>query len=68
MRSRGIAILLALFLGWFGAHKFYLGRPVQGVFYFLFAETGLPWIIAIFEAIRYIFMTDCEFDMEYNTP
>lgn len=65
-RTRTVAILLALFLGFFGAHKFYLGRPIQGTIYFLLSETGIPSIISIFEAIRYIFMTDSEFNREYN--
>jgi len=31
-KSGTTAILLALFLGGFGAHQFYMGNPVQGIF------------------------------------
>ena len=66
MRSRGIAIFLALFLGCIGIHKFYLGRPWQGLLYLLLAETTIPMWIGLFEAIRYAFMSDMEFHAEYN--
>ena len=33
----------------FGAHRFYLGRPVSGLFYFLtFGFLGIGWIIDLF--------------------
>src|ERR1700761_3738884 len=40
-----IAVLLALFLGGFGAHHFYMGRIGLGVVYLLFSWTGVTWII-----------------------
>ncbi|MFC5864242.1 NINE protein [Acidicapsa dinghuensis] len=40
-----IAVLLALFLGGFGAHHFYMGRIGLGVLYLVFSWTGIPWII-----------------------
>lgn len=40
-----IAVLLALFLGGFGAHQFYMGRIGLGVLYLVFSWTGIPWII-----------------------
>lgn len=61
-----MAIFLALLFGGIGAHKFYLGRPAWGVLYFFLCETGIPTIISFFEAIRYLFMTDGEFNEEYN--
>ena len=65
IRERWIAVLLALFLGWFGAHKFYCHRVFQGVLYFLFCETGIPYICAWVDMFRYIFMTDDEFKARY---
>jgi len=44
------AVLLALFLGGLGAHKFYLGQTGLGVLYLLFCWTTIPSIIALFEA------------------
>ncbi|MCP1226093.1 TM2 domain-containing protein [Sebaldella sp. S0638] len=43
--------LLAIFLGWLGIHKFYAGKPVQGIIYILFSWTGIPSIIAFIEGI-----------------
>ena len=35
MKSTLVAYLLLLFLGGLGIHRFYLGRPVSGIFYLL---------------------------------
>jgi len=43
------AVLLALFLGGFGAHHFYFGKIGLGVVYVLFCITGIPAIIAFVE-------------------
>jgi TM2 domain-containing membrane protein YozV len=44
------AVLLALFLGGLGIHKFYLGQTGLGVLYLIFCWTGIPSLIAFFEA------------------
>jgi TM2 domain-containing membrane protein YozV len=44
------AVLLALFLGGFGIHKFYLGQTGWGVVYLIFCWTGIPAVIAFFES------------------
>jgi TM2 domain-containing membrane protein YozV len=44
------AVLLALFLGGFGGHKFYLGETRQGIIYIIFSWTTIPGWIALFEA------------------
>ena len=46
--------LLAFFLGGFGAHKFYVGKYGQGIFYILFCWTGIPGLIAFVEFIIYL--------------
>jgi TM2 domain-containing membrane protein YozV len=43
------AILLALFLGGFGVHHFYLGQLIAGVCYLLFFWTFIPAILALIE-------------------
>lgn len=48
-RDELIAVLLALFLGGFGAHHFYMGRIGLGVVYLLLSWTGIPWIIGWIE-------------------
>jgi len=44
------AVVLALLLGGFGAHKFYLGHTGLGILYLLFCWTGIPEIVGFFEA------------------
>lgn len=61
-----MAIILALFLGGFGAHKFYLGRVAAGVLYLIFFWTFIPAIIAFIEMIIYITMSDEAFAAKYG--
>ena len=42
-------VLLALFLGGFGAHRFYLNQTGLGILYALFFWTFLPGIVAFVE-------------------
>jgi TM2 domain-containing membrane protein YozV len=44
-----VGVLLALFLGTFGAHHFYLRRPGLGVLYAVFFWTGVPTIVSLVE-------------------
>jgi TM2 domain-containing membrane protein YozV len=46
--------LLAFFMGGIGAHKFYLGKYLQGILYILFCWTGIPAFIAFIEFIIYL--------------
>ena len=48
-KSTTVGVLLALFLGGFGAHRFYLNKIVSGVIYALFFWTFIPAIIALIE-------------------
>lgn len=43
------AILLALFLGGVGGHKFYMGQTGLGILYLLFCWTYIPGIVAFVE-------------------
>ncbi len=67
MKTRVTAIILTLFLGGIGIHKFYLGRSVQGIFYLLFCWTLIPSILAFFQFFGLIFMSDHAFNLKYNT-
>jgi len=60
-KSRSVSVGLALVLGGIGAHKFYLDKPGKGVLYMLFCWTGIPSIIGLFEAVKYIRMDEEEF-------
>ena len=60
---RKMAIVLAIFLGWLGAHRFYLGQIGWGIVYLLIFYFFAPLVIVLglIDAIRYMFMTDEEF-------
>jgi TM2 domain-containing membrane protein YozV len=45
-----VGVLLAVFLGGFGIHHFYLHRNGLGVLYLLFSWTGIPFILGLIEA------------------
>lgn len=49
-KKLGIALLLTLTFGSIGAHKIYLGRKTEAILFFIFAITGIPTIISIFNA------------------
>lgn len=65
-KSKGVATLLALFLGGFGIHKFYLDQIFWGIVYLLFCWTFIPAIIAFFEAIILLFMNETEFNKRFE--
>jgi TM2 domain-containing membrane protein YozV len=48
-RDEVAGVLLALFLGSFGLHHFYLRRTGLGVLYLVFCWTGIPGIAGVIE-------------------
>jgi TM2 domain-containing membrane protein YozV len=67
-KDRLIAILLALLLGNFGVHRFYLGSIALGVVYLLFFWTGIPGVIAWLEAIYFLTRSDEDWARTYGGP
>ena len=65
VQTKLIQSALAIFLGSFGAHKFYQGKTLQGVIYFLLSWTLLPGFIGTIEGIRYLFMPVEDFYDQY---
>jgi TM2 domain-containing membrane protein YozV len=65
-RNRSTAAIFAIFLGGLGVHKFYLGQAGQGIVYLLFCWTLVPAIVAFFEGIIYLSMSDEAFGAKYN--
>jgi TM2 domain-containing membrane protein YozV len=59
-------VLLTFFLGGIGAHKFYLGKYVQGVLYFLFSWTFIPSFIAFVEFLIYAFTSEESLQQKYE--
>lgn len=66
MKNRGIAIVLALFLGGLGVHRFYVGRIRSGFLYLIFVWTFIPAILGIVDAIRFALMSEEHFQKRYS--
>jgi TM2 domain-containing membrane protein YozV len=49
-RNEVIGVLLAIFLGGFGIHHFYLRRNGLGILYLLFSWTGIPTVLGWIDA------------------
>ena len=58
--------MLAIFLGAFGVHWFYLRKPFFGVLHAMFFWTTLSWIIAAIQGIKWLSMDEDRFDLKYN--
>lgn len=66
MKQKPYAILLAVFLGGFGIHRFYIGQRRRGWWYAGFFWTFVPTIISWFDAARFSTMNYAEFNRRYN--
>ncbi len=55
-KSKIIAIILAIFLGRFGLHKFYLGKPALGLLYLIFSRFQIIMFLCICDVLIYILM------------
>lgn len=69
-RSRGYksklaAGLLAIFIGGFGVHRFYLGQW-WGVFYLLIFWTGIPGLVSLIEGIVFLVTRQESWDERFN--
>lgn len=62
-----VAGLLAILLGGFGVHKFYLGYTKEGVIQLLLSLVCVGGIIGIIEGIIYLTKSDAEFVATYIT-
>ncbi len=65
LKSRSLAVFLALILGGIGVHKFYVDKPGVGLCYLLFCWTFIPSLFGLIEAIQYVSMTDDVFQEKY---
>jgi TM2 domain-containing membrane protein YozV/Tfp pilus assembly major pilin PilA len=65
--SKAALLLLTFFLGNFGAHKFYLRKPVWGVIYLLFFWTWIPGLVAFIEFIIYACTSEESLNEKYET-
>lgn len=67
-KNKIVAALLAFFLGWIGAHHFYLGSTMAGVICIAatWLTCGVGAILYIVECVMLLVMPDAEFDARYN--
>lgn len=65
-KSKLVAILLAVFLGFIGGHKFYLGQVGMGILYAVFFWTGIPAIVGLIEGVLLLIMPDEVFNRKYG--
>jgi len=65
-KSRTAAACLALILGGFGAHKFYLGEVGLGILYLMFSWTFIPAVIGLIEGIVFLTMSETRFSRKYG--
>jgi TM2 domain-containing membrane protein YozV/cold shock CspA family protein len=72
-KNRIVAAVLAIFLGHWGVHKFYLGKINAGVIMLLLGTVGwiliipgiVNWVIAIIEFVIYLTKSDQQFYEDY---
>lgn len=64
-RNRYMAAVLAITLGTFGAHKFYLGQFGWGLIYLLFFWSGIPAMAGLVEGVWYLSLSDQAFNLRY---
>lgn len=65
-KNKKTTILLALFLGVFGAHRFYLKQYWIGILSVIFCWTYIPVTISFIDIIIFGMMSDEKFDAKYN--
>jgi TM2 domain-containing membrane protein YozV len=65
-----VAGILAILLGWTGAHKFYLGMTTTGVIQLVVSlcTLGAGGIVGIIEGIIYLTKSDEDFERLYMGP
>ncbi|MCP3931834.1 MAG: NINE protein [Bacteroidetes bacterium] len=66
MKDKNVAGILALFFGWIGIHRFYLGQVGLGIFYCIFFWTGITFLLGLIDAIVLLSMDKEAFDIRYN--
>jgi len=50
--NKYIYLFFALFLGDFGIHRFYAGKPKSGILYLVFCWTFVPWFLSFYDFIK----------------
>jgi len=66
MKDKNVAGILALFFGWMGIHRFYLGQVGLGILYALLFWSGISAVLGLIDAIVFFSMDKDAFDIKYN--
>ena len=66
VKSKIVAGLLAILLGGFGIHKFYLGKTGMGILYLIFCWTYIPAFVGFVEGIIYLCSNDENFQLKHH--
>ncbi|WP_187478321.1 AAA family ATPase [Amniculibacterium sp. G2-70] len=65
-KAKSTVILLTLFTGFGGGHRFYLGQTWLGIFYLIFNWTLIPLVISVIDLLVFIFISEKKFNDKYN--
>ena len=65
-KNRTTAALLAIILGGFGVHHFYLGNTGKGLLYLVFCWLYIPAVVGFVEGIIFLTQSDEEFAKKYK--
>ncbi len=67
-KDKNTAAILALLIGYFGVHRFYLNQSGLGILYIVLTlvTCGLFAIVPIVDGILFLIMSDEEFQAKYN--
>ena len=66
VKSRKVAALLAIFLGYIGIQRFYLRQYLLGVLFILFSWTYIPAIVGLIEGVVLLLSNDEKFESNYK--
>lgn len=58
---KGLYLVICLFLGGAGIHKFYAGKWFMGLLYLAFCWTGIPVVLALFDLLGAMFKRTNEY-------
>lgn len=65
-KSKGLAMTLCFFLGWMGAHEFYLRNYFSGSLYLIFSWTLIPLLLSIVDFIILFLTPKSAFHRRYD--
>ena len=65
-KSKGLALTLCFFLGWMGAHEFYLRNYFTGSLYLIFSWTFIPFLLSFLDFILLLLTPKSIFHKRYD--